>query len=153
MQSSGRWCPRAVVAAVIKRDNSYLMVEEYIYGKAVLGQTNGHLEEGETLLQAVTREAREETGIDIAPTALIGVYRWVDPKSGVTQMRFTFAADIIEEYPDPVLDPAVINLHWMTRTAIEQAQDRLRNPLVMRAIRDYESGQRFALGAIQEVWF
>jgi 8-oxo-dGTP pyrophosphatase MutT (NUDIX family) len=50
------------VAAVIEHDGRYLMVEERACGRIVFNQPAGHLEPKESLLQAVVRETREETG-------------------------------------------------------------------------------------------
>ena len=47
-------------------------------GSRVLGLPKGHLDAGETPLQAATREVREETGITAEPVAELGevVYRY-----------------------------------------------------------------------------
>ena len=55
------------VAAIIERDGKFLMVEERSAGNLVLNQPAGHLEQGESLLAAVTREALEETGHRFEP--------------------------------------------------------------------------------------
>ena len=47
------------VAAVIHRDGEYLMVTETIDGARVLNQPAGHIEPGESALDAVCREALE----------------------------------------------------------------------------------------------
>ena len=41
------WSPRVTVAAVIARDNRFLMVEELVDGKVVINQPAGHLEAGD----------------------------------------------------------------------------------------------------------
>ena len=50
-----RWKPNVTVAAVIERDGRYLLVEEAAAQGTVLNQPAGHLEAGETLLEAVVR--------------------------------------------------------------------------------------------------
>jgi 8-oxo-dGTP pyrophosphatase MutT (NUDIX family) len=50
------WKPDVTVAAVIERDARFLLVEERIRGQLVFNQPAGHLEDGESLLQAVVRE-------------------------------------------------------------------------------------------------
>ena len=49
------------VAAVVVRDERYLVVEEYARGARVINQPAGHVEPGETIVDAVIRETREET--------------------------------------------------------------------------------------------
>ena len=52
------WKPEVTVAAVIERSGRFLLVEERIRGRLVLNQPAGHLEDGETLLEAVVRDGR-----------------------------------------------------------------------------------------------
>ena len=55
------WKPNATVAAVIERNNTFLMVEELIDDLRVINQPAGHLDDNESLVEAVIREVREET--------------------------------------------------------------------------------------------
>ena len=74
------WKPNVTVAAVVERDGKYLLVEEEDDGKLVLNQPAGHLDEGESLLDAVVRETLEETAWHFVPEFLIGIYRWPYPE-------------------------------------------------------------------------
>ena len=85
------WRPSATVAAVIERDGKFLLVEEVADGRRVLNQPAGHLDPGESLVEACARETLEETAHRFTPTALVGIYRWVYDKAGVTFLRFAFA--------------------------------------------------------------
>ena len=49
------WKPDVTVAAVVERDGQFLFVEERASGRVVLNQPAGHLENGETLFEAVAR--------------------------------------------------------------------------------------------------
>jgi len=60
-ESEQQWKPHATVAAIVVQDNKFLMVEEPIDGHIILNQPAGHLEDKETLVDAVVREVREET--------------------------------------------------------------------------------------------
>ena len=66
--------PEVTVAAVVERDGRFLIVEERIAGRLVLNQPAGHLEDGETLIEAAVREAREETNLEVTLGTLLGVY-------------------------------------------------------------------------------
>ncbi len=68
------WTPHVTVAAVIEKSGRFLLVEEQTVDGLRLNQPAGHLEAGETLAQAVSRETLEETAHDFAPSALVGVY-------------------------------------------------------------------------------
>ena len=59
-----RWRPNATVAAVIcDAEGRFLLVEEHDVktNGSMLNQPAGHLEQGETLIEAVDREVLEET--------------------------------------------------------------------------------------------
>jgi 8-oxo-dGTP pyrophosphatase MutT (NUDIX family) len=70
------WKPDVTVAAVAERDGRFLFVEERASGRVVVNQPAGHLEDGETFLEAVIRETLEETAWQFQPTAVVGVYVW-----------------------------------------------------------------------------
>ena len=55
----------------------------------MLNQPAGHLEDGESLLEAVVRETLEETAWQFSPEALLGIYQWRSPR-GHTTLRFAF---------------------------------------------------------------
>ena len=78
------------VAAVIVQDDRFLLVEERANGKVVFNQPAGHLEPGETLTEAVTREVREETGFSFTPSALLGLYLWPCEEADTTFLRLAF---------------------------------------------------------------
>ncbi len=85
--------PHITVACVVHAQNKFLVVEETINGKAVWNQPAGHLEAGETLLQAAERELWEETGIQAKPQALLKVHQWVAP-DGTSFIRFLFLVEM-----------------------------------------------------------
>lgn len=145
------WKPHVTVAALAERDGHYLLVEEEIDGRPVLNQPAGHLEPGETLYQAVVREALEETARDFHPLALVGVYRWTNPASGQTFLRIGFAGEVSEPHPGRELDPDIATTLWLDPAALRNAPDRLRSPMVLRCIDDHQAGRRFPLELLQEL--
>ena len=58
------WQSRVTVAVVVEREGKFLLVEEDIenWDVPVFNQPAGHVEHGETLIEAARREALEETG-------------------------------------------------------------------------------------------
>jgi len=145
------WTPDLTVAAIIKREQTFLLVEERIGNALVLNQPAGHVERNESLLAAVVREVREETAWRFTPEALVGIYTWRNPRSGRSTLRFAFSGTVDDHDADQPLDPPVIATHWLSRAQIQSQPQRLRTPMVLRCIDDYLAGQRFALSAIAAV--
>ena len=77
------------VAAVAERDGDFLLIEERSSGRVVLNQPAGHLEPGETLVEAVVRETLEETACHFEPDFLLGTYIWRAPgRNDLCPVRF-----------------------------------------------------------------
>lgn len=143
------WKPHATVAAIIARNDSYLLVEELIDGKKVINQPAGHLEDGESLLQAVVREVQEETGWAFSPTGLLGIYRWQHPGNGITHLRTTFIGTVDHHQPDQPLDTPIIRAEWFSRDDLTALH--LRSPMVLQCIDDHQRGVGYPLEVIQDV--
>jgi 8-oxo-dGTP pyrophosphatase MutT (NUDIX family) len=134
--------PEITVAAITEADGRFLVVEERINQRLVFNQPAGHVEHGETLLTAVVREVREETAWRFEPQSLIGVYLWRSPDSGVTTMRFAFSGTVDDHHSAQPLDHGIVGTHWLSRTDLQEREQRLRSPLVMLCIQDYLDGKR-----------
>jgi 8-oxo-dGTP pyrophosphatase MutT (NUDIX family) len=145
------WKPNVVVAAIIERNGRFLLVEEEADGAVVLNQPAGHLDEGESLLDAVAREALEETAWHFEPQALVGVYRWLHPGKPVTYLRFAFSGKVTRHDPGRALDYGIVRAVWMSAEEIRSARPRHRSPQVERCIDDYLAGQRYPLGLLKEL--
>jgi ADP-ribose pyrophosphatase YjhB (NUDIX family) len=132
-----RWSPRVTVAAVITDpEGRHLLVEERPRGEQVYNQPAGHLEAGESLLDAVIREVREETCRAFEPRGLVGVYRWRVPPRGDTYLRFCFIGEAGPELADSVRDPDIIGTRWATPDEIDSGALPLRSPMVRQCMRD-----------------
>jgi 8-oxo-dGTP pyrophosphatase MutT (NUDIX family) len=140
--------PEVTVAAVVERDARFLLVEERISGRLVLNQPAGHLEDRETLLDAVIRETREETAWRFAPSALVGTYLWRSPDAGRTFLRFAFCGTVDDFREGQALDVGIVRTVWLTHEHLLAQQARLRSPLVLRCIDDYLLGRRQPLDSV-----
>ena len=137
--------PHITVAAVIEREGRFLLVEEHSGGRMVLNQPAGHLETGESLLEAVIRETQEETGWRFAPTDLLGIYQWASLENNVTYLRFCFTGQCLEHDSLQALDTGIIRTWWLTRNELAERVAQHRSPLVLRCIDDYDIGKRYPL--------
>jgi 8-oxo-dGTP pyrophosphatase MutT (NUDIX family) len=140
--------PEVTVAAVVEHDGRFLVVEERIAGSLVFNQPAGHLEDGETLLEAAVREAREETAWRFKPEAMVGTYLWRNPDTGRSYLRFAFCGTVDDHQPQQPLDRGIVRALWLRPEQLRARPQRLRSPLVLRCIDDYLLGQRQPLGSV-----
>ena len=143
-----RWNPEVTVAAVVEHDGRFLFVEERINGHLVLNQPAGHLEDRETLIDAVVRETREETAWRFTPEALVGTYLWRNPANERTFLRFTFCGTVDDHRASQPLDTGIVRTHWLSHEQLLKQRARLRSPLVLRCLADYLDGARQPLESV-----
>lgn len=75
--------PAIGVGGVVWKDNKILLIQRGKEpGKGQWSLPGGHQEWGETVRQALAREVREETGLDVAVGALIDVVDAIIPTTG-----------------------------------------------------------------------
>jgi len=132
--------PAITVAALVERQGRFLLVEENIGGELVFNQPAGHVEPGETLLQAVVRETREETAWLLTPRAFLGAYYWRHPGTGKASLRFAFTGSVSDHDPGQPLDDGILRTHWLDRGELVALGTRLRSPLVLRCVDDHLAG-------------
>lgn len=164
---SSLWKPHVVVAALVERDGRFLMVEETTEDGVRYNQPAGHLESNESLIDAVVREALEETAHHFVPEALLGIYRWrarphpdplpltgegdlaslpdARPRSDRVYLRFAFTGRITRFDPALTLDAGILRAVWLTPNEINALKPQHRSPLVAQCIADYQSGRRYPL--------
>jgi len=142
------WTPRVTVAAVVERDGRFLLVEEVADSRLVLNQPAGHLEHGESLLDACRRETLEETGWQVEPDAVVGLYRRIEPTTGITTLRVCFSACAVAHDPDRPLDTGIERAVWLTREELLADAARHRTELVLRCVDDYLAGARHPLALL-----
>jgi 8-oxo-dGTP pyrophosphatase MutT (NUDIX family) len=143
-----RWNPEVTVAAIVERDRRFLMVEERIGGRLVFNQPAGHLEDRETLIEAVIRETREETAWRLKPQALVGTYLWRNPDNDRSFLRFAFCGTVDDHAPGQPLDTGIVRALWLTHDQLLAQPGKLRSPLVLRCLDDYLKGARQPLDSV-----
>lgn len=140
-----RWKPNVTVAGIIESRGRFLLVEEDTRDGLMLNQPAGHLEDGETLIEAVRREVLEETAHPFEPTHLVGIYQWRDVAGGRTFLRHAFAGTVGERDADRALDQGIVRALWMTRDEIAASAARHRSPWVLPCVDDFLAGRRVPL--------
>ena len=142
------WKPNVTVAAIAEQDGRFLLVEEETDDGLRLNQPAGHLEPNESLIEAVTREALEETAHEFHPLHLVGIYRWRRPATRITYLRFAFSGSTGPQRPGRRLDKGIVRALWLTPEEIRASRERHRSPLVLKCVEDYLRGRRVALDAL-----
>jgi 8-oxo-dGTP pyrophosphatase MutT (NUDIX family) len=143
--------PDVTVAAIIERDGRFLVVEERAARRIVINQPAGHLERGESLVEAVVRETLEETGCRLVPAALTGIYLWHQPVIDRSFLRVAFTGSVGDPDPARQLDRCIVRVAWMTREQLAARPNVLRSPLVLRCIDDYLAGTRHPLSLLSAI--
>jgi len=153
MAGTDRFRPSVTVAAVIARDGRYLLVEEETPEGLRLNNPAGHLEQGESPLEAVVREALEETARHFVPEAFLGVYlaRFLRPERGedITYARLAYRGSVGEPLPGRTLDEGICRTLWLSLDEVRASRDRLRSPLVLSCIEDHAAGRALPLDSVQ----
>jgi len=142
------WKPSVTVAAIIERGGRFLLVEEETSDGIRINQPAGHLDPGETLIDAAARETLEETAHRFRPSALLGVYLWsanTGRQSDATFVRFAFIGDVDSVDTGRKLDKGILRTLWLTPDELRARQSEHRSPLVAQCVEDYLAGQRYPL--------
>ena len=142
------WKPHVTVAAIIEQAGQFLLVEEHTSEGVLLNQPAGHLEAGESLLDAVIRETLEESAYHFVPTALVGIYQWHQAAHDRTYLRFAFAGEIAGHEPDRALDAGIIRAVWQSAEEVIARPSSHRSPLVIQCVQDYLRGVRYPLHVV-----
>ena len=147
-QAGRDWHPAVTVASVVAREGRLLLVEERIDGRRVLNQPAGHLDPGESLVQAAVRETLEETGWQVQVESFVGCYQWHAP-DGQQFLRFAFGARPLAHDPERALDTGIERALWLSPAQLRARADDHRSPLVWRVAADWLGGQRHPLSLVQ----
>ncbi len=143
--------PDVTVAAVIERDGRFLIVEVVVSGRRVFNQPAGHLEEHESLVDAVIRETLEESAWHFLPQAVTGIYQWRNPQNGRSFLRVAFTGAIRNHEGWRPLDEGICRALWVSRDDLVRDRDRMRSPMVLSCVDDYLAGHRYPLALVRSL--
>jgi len=145
------WKPHVTVAAVIERDNRFLLVEEETSNGLAFNQPAGHLEESEDLITAVKREVNEETAWHFKPESVVAIQLWRKTPEHPSFLRVCFAGQCHNHNPQQKLDTGIVATHWLTRAEIAERNERLRSALVLSSIDNYLNGEHYPLTLLKSL--
>ena len=118
----------SVAAVVVDDSNRVLVIRRQDNGAWQL--PGGVLELDETPEAGVCREVREETGVDVRPDRLTGVYK--NMKIGV--IALVFRANLISGTPHPTEEAAAVD--WWTAHQVAEDMDEAFAIRILDALRD-----------------
>lgn len=143
--SKQRWSAHATVAAIVEVNGKFLLVEEETERGNRFNQPAGHLEDNETLTEAVIRETQEEAAYTFTPTALLGIYHWKHEHNNSTYLRFAYIGQVSNHQPTQTLDDGIIRTVWMSIEEVREKAMLMRSPQVVTCFEDYLAGKSFPL--------
>ena len=135
----------SVQCLISRRDKKILLVQE---GNPVcLGKWSfpgGNKNIGETTMDAIVREVREEVTVDIALISWLGFYE----KPFDDRLGIIFIAEI--KNGEAAVGEEIIDFQWLSYAEIKKIykRGRLRASYILKAIDDFNRGKRYPLEAI-----
>ncbi len=144
------------MAAIIEHQGRFLLVEEHTPEGLRLNNPAGHLDQGESLVEACAREALEETMHLFTPTHVLGVYMsrfqrhaiGEPAQEDITYLRFAFCGSLGPVQAGRSLDTGIVRTLWLRPDELRASVARHRSPLVLQCMEDYLLGQRYPLSLI-----
>ena len=143
------WKPHVTVAAIIEREHHFLLVEEETDNGIAFNQPAGHLEPGESLVNAVQREVCEETAWQFTAEYITAIQLWRKNPDFPSFLRVCFVGTCHDYLPEQALDEGIISTHWLTRDEIISKKSQLRSPLVLTTIDQYLKGEHYPLSLLK----
>lgn len=134
---------------IIERDSKILLIKEK--SKIVKGKWNlpgGALDVDEDIISCAKREGKEETGFELKPTYLVGIYNQILPTLKSIIISFIFKSDIVAG--ELILSEDVEDIKWFSFEEIKKFNEEnlLAFPYVLKAIQDYKTGRKVPLNYI-----
>ena len=139
-----------VCSNIIEKDQKILFVRESkATAKGKYSLPAGRLEFGESLIECAVREAREETGLNVKPLKLIGIYQRHSSSVGSNTTAFCFLSKIISgKIQVSVKHPEIIFLSFDEINKFHK-DHKLRSRYMLPAVKDYFDKQRIDMSLIK----
>ena len=80
---------------------------------------------------------------------LIGIYSHVHKERGIHYLRHCFLAMPEKQSARTPPDSDIVQALWLSHDEIKAMPDKLRSPIVLRALADHVSGQTYPLELIK----
>lgn len=135
--------PSATVAVLVEQEGRFLMVEEDTPEGIRINQPAGHLEQGESLIDAAIRETLEETGYHVKPVGWLGCHmarfqraaEVGEPVADITYLRFVICAQVLQApAANVILSSEIRRVFWASAAEVRAMRAQWRSPLVWQCL-------------------
>lgn len=125
--------PVQVADVVIVRGDRVLLVQQRkAVAHGLWSYPGGHLEDGETPLQAVVREVQEELGVTLLRPKFFTTYAITTPRGPLDITTFT--GDFLGEIT--LKEDELMAYRWFTLEELHRSKNSLRSPVVLDQAQD-----------------
>lgn len=106
--------PEPVIAAIIKNDGKVLLTQSYKW-QDKYSIPGGHVLDGETIAAALKREVKEEAGVEISKSVLLGVGELIRSPEYYDDLKhfILFLFSVEPSTPEVTLDIEAHNFIWV----------------------------------------
>ena len=101
------------VLCLIRRDNEYLLQDRIKKDWKGFTLPGGHVEPGESIVDAVVREMKEETGLTVEHPKLCGVKQFPLKSDGDEDGRYLVFLFVADKFSGEVISSEEGAMHWV----------------------------------------
>ena len=134
--------PEPAVGALIINEDKLLLVKSPKWKHQRWTVPGGHIEVGESAEQAIVREAKEETGLDVIPTKLLLIQEAVFSEEYYKPMHYLFFDFLCKAKNNHVkLDNRELSGYkWFDKKGVHNAKVESYTKNLLKAYKEYDSG-------------
>lgn len=146
--------PFAVVGLIIEKDNKFLLVQEAFTEPGSWSQPAGWVDLKEDILDAAKREGKEETGLDVELTGLLGIYSFTKIEKNIPRhpVKFIFTAKVVSG--DIKFDKnEIMDAQWFSLDQIKAIKNDLRDLDIIDEIQDYLDNKIYPLEIVKPIYY
>ncbi len=120
------------VRAVTEKDGRFLVLVKKVNNKLELSFPGGLVEYGESLEEALKREVKEETGLEVEPVKIIHANKFVHPRFGEEEVGISYLCKVVGGSIKPGSEPdqEFIAIRWLSFDELEPWMKEIVRKLV-----------------------